>query len=83
MPLRLARSRLHLEGACGVDEALALLEQLSRPKPPRLDLRRCTHLHTALLQVLAAARPAGMVPPDDAFLAGCLARLADPAARPP
>jgi hypothetical protein len=69
MSLRRARNRLHLEGECGVEEALALLEHLSGPKPPRIDLRRCTHLHTALVQVLAACRPAQIEPPEDAFLA--------------
>jgi hypothetical protein len=69
MPLRLARNRLHLDGTCGAEDALALLEHLTGPKPPKLDLRHCTHLHTALVQVLAAYRPAHIVPPEDAFLA--------------
>jgi hypothetical protein len=69
MPLRLARNRLHLDGDCGVEEALVLLEHLAGAKPPRVDMRRCTHLHTALLQVLAACRPRHLVPPEDDFLA--------------
>ena len=72
MPLRLARNRVHFEGECSVEEALALLEYLSRPKPPRVDLRQCTHMHTALVQVLAACRPTRIVPPEDPFLASWL-----------
>jgi hypothetical protein len=75
MPLRLARNRLYFDGACGVDEALTLQEYLSRPKPPKIDLQACTHLHTALAQVLAAFRPSRPVPPDDPFLASWLMPL--------
>lgn len=69
MPLRLARNRLCFEGECTVEEALPLLDYLQRPKPPRVDLRRCTHLHTALAQVLAVCRPPRAIPPEDPFLA--------------
>ncbi len=75
MPLRAEGEMLHLEAECGVDEALALLEQLAAPLPPAVDLRACTHLHTALVQVLAACRPRAVIPPDDAFLARWLMPL--------
>lgn len=75
MPLRTDGQVLHLEAECGVEEALALLEQLAVPSPPDIDLRACTHLHTALLQVLAACRPRAVTPPDDAFLARWLMPL--------
>jgi hypothetical protein len=75
MPLRLDGETLHLEAECGVEEALALLEHLAAPQPPAVDLRTCTHLHTALAQVLAACRPRAAAPPDDAFLARWLMPL--------
>jgi len=78
MPLRLAGEALHLEAECGVEEALALLEHLAAPQPPAIDLRTCTHLHTALVQVLAACRPRAVTLPDDVFLARWLMPLLDP-----
>ncbi len=80
MPLRLARNQVYFEGECGVEEAMTLLEYLTRPKPPKVDLRPCTHLHTALAQVLAACRPSRLVPPEDPFLARWLMPLLDPSA---
>ena len=78
MPLRRAGETLHLEAVCGVEDALPLLEQLAGTPPPAIDLRRCTHLHTALVQVLAACRPRAVIPPDDAFLARWLMPLLAP-----
>jgi hypothetical protein len=78
MPLRLDGETLYLEAECGVEEALALLEHLAAPQPPAIDLRTCTHLHTALVQVLAACRPRDVTPPDDVFLARWLMPLLDP-----
>jgi hypothetical protein len=69
MALRLTRNRLRLDGECGVEEALALLEHLTVTRIPKVDLQHCTHLHTALVQVLATCRPPQIVPPEDAFLA--------------
>lgn len=44
-----------LAGRCGAEEAEALLDALcSRPR--RVDLSGCEQLHTALLQILLAAR---------------------------
>lgn len=75
MPLREDGTVLYLDAECGVEEALALLEQLTAPVPPAVDLRTCTHLHTALVQVLAACRPDTVIPPDDPFLARWLMPL--------
>lgn len=75
MPLRAEGTVLHLEAVCGVEEALALLEQLAAPVPPAVDLGACTHLHTALVQVLAACRPNVATPPGDPFLARWLMPL--------
>jgi hypothetical protein len=75
MPLLSDAGVLQLQAECGVEDALALLEQLAVPLPPGIDLRACTHLHTALVQVLAACRPRVAAPPDDAFLARWLMPL--------
>lgn len=63
-----------IEGVCGVEEALPLLEALAGGAA--LSLGRCTHLHTAPLQVLLALRPALRgAPPAEPFLARWVAPL--------
>jgi hypothetical protein len=69
MALRRSRRTVHIEGECGVEEALALVELLAGPAPLTVDLTRCTHLHTALVQVLAAGTRRRIMPPQDEFLA--------------
>lgn len=52
-----------------VEEAEGLLEWLRANPKAKLDLAACTHLHTAILQVLMAAKPHISVWPKDAGLA--------------
>lgn len=68
MPIRYDKSVAHFDGACLPDEALELIEWLRGCKAPKVDLRACSHLHTALLQVLLAARPQIVAPPENAVL---------------
>ncbi|MGQ9369624.1 hypothetical protein [Azospirillum sp. ST 5-10] len=58
-----------LEGDCSVEEALPLAEWLAANPGGGLDLARCTGLHTAVLQVLMAARAPLAAPPEEPFLA--------------
>jgi hypothetical protein len=46
-----------LAGDCGVEEAEPLLQMLVQAPEASLDWRLCTHLHTAVVQVVLAARP--------------------------
>jgi len=46
-----------LDGRCPVEDAEALLELLQATSAAPLDWTKCTHLHTAVLQVILAARP--------------------------
>ena len=48
-----------LDGACPVEDAEPLLQMLQANPSAPLDWTRCSHLHTAVLQVLLAA---GTVP---------------------
>ena len=50
-----------LEGNCPVEDAEPLLQILQAAPTAMLDWSRCNHLHTAVLQVILAARiaPAG------------------------
>lgn len=68
MPIRYEGTVARFDGACTVDEALPLAGWLEGTAGARVDLAACTALHTALLQVLMAVRPAVEVPPDDTFL---------------
>jgi hypothetical protein len=69
MPIRFDGATARFDGACSVEEALPLSEWLMATGDARLDLGACTDLHTAVLQVLMAAKRPVTVPPDDAFLA--------------
>lgn len=69
MPLSLAESVATLSGAVTVDEAEPLARWLRETPRPRVRLARCTHLHTAALQALMAARPDVLSTPSEPFLA--------------
>lgn len=69
MPIRYDADLARFEAACTVEDALPFAEWLEATAPPRVDLSVCTDLHTALLQLLLAARPTITAGPEDAFLA--------------
>jgi hypothetical protein len=46
-----------LDGRCPVEDAEPLLQLLQANPSAPLDWTRCGHLHTAVLQVIMAARP--------------------------
>jgi hypothetical protein len=58
MTVEFKKNRVLLRDVVTVDEAEGLLEGLQKQPRAKLDLSACTHLHTANLQVLMAARPA-------------------------
>jgi hypothetical protein len=65
-------ARAVFAGRCVVEDADALLEWLRRTPEPEADLAGCTDLHTALAQLLLAARARIVAPPADRMLASCL-----------
>jgi len=69
MPLKPKKTVMQLEGRCSVEEAEELLQWLQNTPGGRVNLKRCEHLHAAVLQSLLAVRPGVSVGPDDAFLA--------------
>lgn len=75
MPIRYEASTAFFEGACAPEEALELIEWLRERKRPKVNLKACEHLHTAILQVLLALRPPLSERPDDPFLAAWVAPL--------
>jgi hypothetical protein len=68
MTVRLSDRVIVLEGDCPVDEAEALLDLLlANPNAP-VDWTACGQLHSSLVQVLLAARPAILGVPENPFL---------------
>jgi hypothetical protein len=61
------------EGRCVAEDADGFLEWLRRTYDPAADLRSCTDLHTALMQLLLGAKLRITQPPSDTLLAGLLA----------
>ena len=57
-----------LVGACGVEEAEPLLQMLVATPAASVDWRRCTYLHTTVIQVVLAARPRLEGPCGDAWV---------------
>jgi hypothetical protein len=57
MPIEYKKNRAFLREVVSVEEAESLLEWLQKKPTAKVDLSGCTHLHTANLQVLMAAKP--------------------------
>ncbi|MFZ1107275.1 MAG: hypothetical protein WAN43_02860 [Rhodomicrobium sp.] len=57
MAIRYDASTVYCEAECMVEEALPLLEFLRTHRGARIDMTDCVYVHTAVLQVLAAAAP--------------------------
>ena len=81
MPFKFARNAAIAQDTCTVEDALPLLEFLQSHRSARIDLGACTHLHTAVLQVLLAVRPPLSALPREAFLARWLSQALGPAER--
>jgi len=80
MSLTIGSEALVLEGELRIEEADGLHAALVERMRP-VDLGACAEMHTAVLGVLLAARPAITRPPADPFLAALLVDL--PRAEPP
>ncbi|MDR3517427.1 MAG: hypothetical protein P4M00_16605 [Azospirillaceae bacterium] len=74
MPFSFAKNTATAETLCTVEDALPLLEYLQSHRGAKVDLGPCRHLHTAVLQVLLAARPKITVLPQDPVLSGLLSQ---------
>lgn len=57
-----------LEGRCPVEDAEPLWQLLRATPDARCDWTRCSHLHTAVLQIIMAARPGLAGPCGDAWI---------------
>lgn len=68
MTVRFEGGVVLLEGECLVEEAEILLEILQANPGSPVDWSGCRHAHTALIQVLMAARAVTQGDPEDEFL---------------
>lgn len=64
--------RITISGVIGVEEAEELCQLLAENPGAPLNLAECQHLHTAVLQVLMAARCTVAAPPQDPLLRGLI-----------
>jgi hypothetical protein len=60
--------KVFLEGRCPVEDAEQLLQMLQSNPGASCDLTLCNHLHTAVVQVILAARPPLIGPCGDAWV---------------
>ncbi|MCM4076059.1 hypothetical protein [Paractinoplanes hotanensis] len=69
MPLELNETTATLSDVVTVDEVEPLVAWLRITGKPKVNLRRCNHLHTGALQALLLFQPRITSSPTDAFLA--------------
>jgi hypothetical protein len=69
LPLELHEGIAMLTGVVTVDEVEPLAAWLRATPKARVNLRKCTHLHTGALQAFLVFRPKISAAPADAFLA--------------
>jgi hypothetical protein len=85
VPLQLGSRTAVLTGVVTAEDAEPLAAWLrtrgTARTPGRVNLGACTHVHTAVLQVLLAARVELSVPPVDPFLRDRIAPALEPAPR--
>jgi hypothetical protein len=66
--IHLSGGTIELQGACDLEDAEKLLQYLIDSPQATVDWRACTAAHTAVVQVLLAARPTFRGPPKGDFL---------------
>ena len=69
MPLRLHEQTATLTGSVTVDDAETFTAWLRTTTAPSVDLRDCTHLHTAVFQAILVFEPTVTAGPTEPFLA--------------
>ena len=70
MPLEFRDKLATLSGVVTVDEVEQLATWLRATPRARVNMRRCSHLHTGAFQAMLRFRPKVTAAPADAFLAG-------------
>lgn len=73
MPISFGKNAVVLEGECMVEEALPLLEHLQSHPKSKVSMKGCVLAHSAVLQILMAARPVYSSLPEEEFMRRWLA----------
>jgi hypothetical protein len=82
MPIEFKKNRVLFRDEVTVEEAEGLLEWLQTRPAAKADLSALSHLHTANLQVLMAARPVIVSWPENVELRAWLEPALKPALKP-
>lgn len=56
MPITYTEGIAYFEGLVGIEEVDTLMELIQHQKEVFIDLTHCTHMHTAIIQILMVAR---------------------------
>ena len=83
MPLELGDTTATLTGVVTVDEVEQLAGWLRVTARPKVNLRRCNHLHTGAFQAMLRFRPKVTAAPADAFLSAHVLPLLAGSSGPP
>jgi hypothetical protein len=78
LPLELHEATATLIDVVSVDEVEELAAWFRATDKPRVNLKRCTHLHTGALQAMLLFRPKVSAAPADMFLADQVLPLLTP-----
>lgn len=65
MPIEFKKTVAVFGADCTIEDAEALLEWLLEHPKGKLNLKKCTQCHTAVVQVMMAAKPALTAQPDN------------------
>lgn len=68
MTYKAMKRRIQLIGHVGIDEADGVLQWFRERNRAEVDLAKCQHLHSAILQILIAANPRIVAMPLDTDL---------------
>ncbi len=77
MSIRYLKKHAALEDIVTVEDAETLLDWLKNQPKPGVNLSKCVHLHTAVLQVLLITRARIQGPINDPWLAQALSHAHD------
>jgi hypothetical protein len=75
MTVGLAGGNIRMEGVCPVEDAERLLRLVLNNRRAIVDWRSCEEAHTAVIQILLAARPELLGPAANAFLQNRIAPI--------
>ena len=77
MSVTLRDEVIHLSGPCGVENAEPLVALLLEDRERSVNMRNCTEIHTAVIQVILAFQPTIVVPASDPVIYGLVLHVSE------